>query len=292
MAPGILVWQAAGLAFAGGVLALENFAPALAGLALLGLACRLLEARPEPDREQPLPARRFGPAALAFMGAAFLCGWMYAGLRIPQAEFPVPDWITTREKVRLTGRVDEVASRPDRRLRLTLSELRIEGRSPLPGRMILTWERPAAESGRPLQWPVPGERLEYRGLVKTIGGFRNPGGFGSYDGEAQARRQGVAWRGWASRSLADSELLPEAVRLLPPESAADAWIAGVWRLRESVRATIQEAASPQASSNALGRGLLAALALGDQFDLPGGFIDVMRRATLAHSLALSGQNVA
>jgi competence protein ComEC len=170
----------------------------------------------------------------------------------------------------------------------------------LPGRLALTWDLPS--------WrPVPGDTLELSPRGRPVGGFKNPG---AYDTAFSRRIQGVFLRAYARG---------DAVRLV---SASDSPFRG---LREYLRQGIVSALprlpdpgavhaaprdgpapdgdtpDPTASETEArlepppaptpGGAMLLALLTGDRSLLTGADMDLVRRASLAHALALSGMHV-
>ncbi|MFZ5812963.1 MAG: DNA internalization-related competence protein ComEC/Rec2, partial [Thermodesulfobacteriota bacterium] len=156
----------------------------------------------------------------------------------------------------------------------------------LPGRLALTWDLPS--------WrPSTGDELEFSARVRPVGGFKNPGG---YDAAFSRRLQGVFLRAYARGDV---------VRLI---AASDSPFRG---LREYVRQGIVSALPRLPDPGAISAGppdgpddrlgsrdrptpggaMLLALLTGDRSLLTGADMDLVRRTSLAHALALSGMHV-
>jgi len=186
----------------------------------------------------------------------------------------------------------------------------------LPGRLQLTWDQPA--------WrPAPGDVLALTATVRPITGFRNPGGFDT----AFARRlDGVFFRSYArgdqpvlvqasdsplrglservrqgilaavTPARADGSGQPEApaaetgpsLAQTPPPQAAPPAAAVAGR---SLRPGQDRNPQVQAPRPTPGGAMLLALLTGDRSELTGADMDLVRRASLAHALALSGMHV-
>ncbi len=244
-------------------------------------------------------------ATLALVPAAFALGLGAALLALPDPPRHLPAMALTGQKAVLTGRVASVDARPDDRLSVILEAVRYApvpsapapadtpGR--LPGRLVLTWDLPT--------WrPCPGDELECAARVRPVGGFKNPGG---YDTAFSRRIQGVFLRAYARG---------DAVRLV---SASDSPFRGLREyLRQGIVSALPRLPDPGAvhaappddappDSTASGPGdrletqppptpggaMLLALLTGDRSLLTGADMDLVRRASLAHALALSGMHV-
>ncbi|NCC26515.1 MAG: DUF4131 domain-containing protein, partial [Deltaproteobacteria bacterium] len=129
----------------------------------------------------------------------------------------------------------------------------------LPGRLVLTLEGQGSV-------PLPGQILEAAFRIRPVRGMANPGVFRIED---HWGRNGVHWRGFVAKKDRDF------VRLGPvPDGPLD-------RLRLRVRSVVEPLSST-------GRGLLAALLYGDRSGIGLELLDRFQRASLAHTLALSG----
>lgn len=296
-APPLLPWEILFSAFVCGILALAWPIPAAAALALL-CALTLSFRLPRPG--------------LIFLLAAFGAGYGAAFLAFP-APPPVPDWMAGREKIVLTGRVDEVEPRPGDRTSLILSgvDFRLakdQERPPerlpeLPGKLALNWIFPTFRA-------APGDVLTLTARVFPVGGYGNPGGA---DFDFYWLRQGVFYRTYAvgekgglarlSEDTSFSNRLRERIRnaiigpAFQPGTAVAAPAKNASGEPESAPDNTPEDASAEDSDFApepgvsAGRGMVLALLTGDRSMLPREDLDLVRRASLAHSLALSGMHL-
>jgi competence protein ComEC len=272
----LLGWQTLFLSYVLGVLASAQPPPALLGLGLLlGL-----------DWPRFRAARRI-PALLFCFALGVSAGWLSSPqtLAHPRA---LHDERVSQGKFLIQGRVRAVEGRPGRRLNILLDEVlcrtdqpeageAVEGSSPghdrrfsLPGALLWTWENPAFP-------PEPGALIEARVRVIPAHGFANPGG---WDYEAYLARSGVFYRAYGA-----SEKTPPT--MLEPGDAP------LWRWRQrAIDATLavmraQDAGMPLTP----GKALLMTFLFGDRYHLDARTLDLMQRASLSHTLALSGQNL-
>jgi len=194
-------------------------------------------------------------------------GFGYAHFRMPAGPEEIPKWMLAREKVLIQGRVFELLPKPDERLQIILEQVRFERESgdvgELPGKLVWTWEYPRARF-------MPGQEVSVSLRVKPVRGFLNPG---IWDSGFYWARQGVFFRAFARGSKAEVTPGPR------PKST-------FFDLRQSLRRTIMEY-----TPNNQGRALLLALLLGDRFFLEQGTLKNFQKASLAHSLALSGMHL-
>lgn len=247
--PGLLFWEVLFAAFGLGLFLPVHPAPAMAALGLAWLLARG-------------SLRRFEHLLFA---ACFLLGGAWAAAWLPAAPGPDPAWLEAGGKVAMRGVVAEVEPRDAGRINLYLDNVSIRPpdggpEQPLPGRLLLAWERPPERPG-------PGREVTGKLRVLPVGGFRNPG---TWDYDFYRARQGVFYRAYA-RGDKDAALGP------PTEGWA-------WHLRERLR----RAAQGPEERPGQGRAVLLALLLGDRSLLDAATTDLFRDASLAHSLALSG----
>lgn len=221
----------------------------------------------------------------------FGAGWLWAGhvlsLRSADASAP-PAWVEAGEKVRVRGRIAEAVTRPGLRLRLVLQDverIRENGRiEPISGGLRWTWKHPDVI-------PAEGARIEATLKLRPLAGFANdPGGDGY---ETYWRNRGVAYTSFAVGERAEARLL----------SRGDA----LWETRLAVREKVfrhliargeRSALSTEASYSARqsvvspGGAMTAALLLGERYFLDAPTMELMGRADLRHTVALSGLHVA
>jgi competence protein ComEC len=259
--PPLLPWQPCLLAYAGGILAVDSWLPALAGLGLLVLFLRTMGARPS-------------PVALL---AAFALGFGAGALALP-APPPMPACLATPHPVTMTGRVASVDPRPQNRLAVVMDAVGLSGPecagTVLPGRLAATIDHPAFT-------PLPGDLLAVTGKVRSTDGFANPG---TTDFAFLRRLDGVFFRTYARGDR------NQVVRLAPSTSLT----AG---LRQTLRDRVGAALAPPAdappadAAATAGRAMVMALLFDDKSGFTETDLDLVRRASLAHTLALSGMNV-
>ncbi len=201
-------------------------------------------------------------------------------------------------KARIEGRVARVEGMPDYRLRVFLEAVRladVEGASPAPGLVALTWQ------DAPVR-PLPGQTLSAEVRLRLIGGFKNPG---TYDSEEFWGNQDAWLRGWM-RGLEGK-----------PKISGEGNLGT--RLRENIRSRLVEVLASRDATHAVENGRAAAghgraeageravsrsfpvlspgaaavpaLLLNDRFYLRTQDMDILARATLVHSLALSGMHL-
>jgi len=259
--PGLLPWQALFLACAAGAWAVHDPVPGVGAAALAALLWRL--------------AGRRSPHALAFALAALL-GYGYASMRLPDLPPELAGWSSQRGKDHLNARVDSVEERPGNRLEIILSDVRQRGgvgsggnapplvAPPLPGLVAWTWQDPAFR-------PEPGSRVDLDARPRAAGGFDNPG------------VDGWGWR-WRLRGvfLRLYTLGPRDVAQAAP-AEQDSWER--WRL--NLREDILRGAGPGSAG-----GMVLGLVTGERFAIAQADLERVRRASLAHLLAVSGMNLA
>ena len=261
--PPLLPWQPCLLAYAAGILAVAFFLPALCALLLLLLF-------PRPMAGSPRPAAFLLAFALGF-GAGFLA--------MPTPPEATPDCLA-KTPVTATGRVAEVDPRPGNRQAVLLDGVRLTGDEcrdvPLPGRLAVTIDHPAFD-------PVPGDVLAVTGRLRPTSGFANPG---TTDFAFLRRLDGVFFRTFARGDREQVKRLSQGHHVLAS-----------WRqaLRARVAAALApaptpDAPRPDAAANA-GRAMVPALLFDDKSGFTEDDLDLVRRASLAHTLALSGMNV-
>ncbi|HML54448.1 MAG TPA: ComEC/Rec2 family competence protein [Solidesulfovibrio magneticus] len=296
--PPLLPWQPCLLAYAGGILGLEYPLPALAGLALLALFVAGLTpgvgplkhagAGPSPQTVSSffrqtgvwLIGRNARPGLPALV-AAFALGLGAGWLALPATPASPP--CLAAKAVTAVGRVASVDPRPGRRLALVLDEVRLTGadcaETPLPGRLAVTFDHPDFT-------PVAGDILAVTGRIRSTAGFANPG---TTDFAFLRRLEGVFFRAYAKGERGDLTRLAASDNPLALSRQA---------LRDRVAAALipPVAAFPQASPDdsaaSAGRAMVAALLFDDKSGFTETDLDLVRRASLAHTLALSGMNVA
>ncbi|WP_165079066.1 MULTISPECIES: ComEC/Rec2 family competence protein [unclassified Desulfovibrio] len=262
-----LFWQVCLLFWCAGILAALWPAEGLTGALLLLLA------------DPRLRAPRRALLALAVCAAGLAVGlWQLAPLRSPPAE---PAWLAgapgeaaKTPPVRLCGTVRRVAGLPDGRLRVILENVRPEaGGEALAGRVAWTWDEAAFR-------PLAGQSVCLERRPVPVRGFANSA---EPVQEARWAAQDVFWRLW-SRGWSGSPTVTGA-------GTASA------RLREDLRRDLVRALLPTAGAGPSmdmpqAKAMLPALLFGDRSFLSRATVDEFAAASLAHSLALSGQHLA
>jgi competence protein ComEC len=165
--------------------------------------------------------------------------------------------------------VGQVRSLPQAGSRSTRFEFDIQSASlddapvPLQGRVRLNWYDDAPEISPCSRWTL-------RTRLRPPRGFVNPGGF---DGERGAALRGIVANGYVRAAQTNREIAPDA------GPCVDAWRARI------ARAIDGEFAEPTS------RGLLRALAVGDQSGIEPADWQVLRATGIGHLIAISGLHV-
>ncbi|MGE4505356.1 MAG: ComEC/Rec2 family competence protein [Desulfovibrionaceae bacterium] len=263
----LLPWQGALLAFALGILALADPLPALCSLGVLAAVWLLLARR---STVQHLPGGPLPAFLLAFL-LAFILGWLLAWARLPAAP-ELPSLVNSGRVAALSAVVREVDSRPGHRLQVLLGDARCEvdgAEIALPGLVSWSWHSPTVR-------PLPGQAVRLEVRVDSVDGFANPGG---WDYAGYQRTRGVFTRIYSredGKGLALDE--PPAAPLARARAA----------LVERALAAGGGDGEGDGHGREQGGALLAALLTGDRFALHPDTVDLLRRAGLSHTLALSG----
>ncbi|MFP4168873.1 MAG: DNA internalization-related competence protein ComEC/Rec2 [Desulfonatronovibrionaceae bacterium] len=214
--------------------------------------------------------------SLFFCAAAFGLGLLAADLSCPQApEQDLPEFVLNRDKVRISGIVTRAETKPGRRQRLVLDRARIKNGSQghvLPGKMVVNWY----DSPRLV---LPGQEMSFESRVKPVHSLANQG---VWNGEFYWEKQGVFWRSYAVED--------ESGVLLSGEGTF--WSRMRMRLMQGVReaADSLEGGWSEERVRRL-KGTALALLFGERYYLEPDFVDRVRRASLGHTLALSGMHL-
>ena len=171
-------------------------------------------------------------------------------------------WIGEGERVTVSGLVHDVRWRFADRLYLFARDVRCVGDDKdllLPGTLLVSVRH--ADFA-----PCIGQRFQADLLVRPVHSLKNPG---CWDGEVYWARQGVYWRSYI-KDLSDLSLEPASPGFFQS-------------LRRNLRTRIRSVLPP-----GKGRGLTSALLLGDRSGLDRDTYEVLQRAGVVHSLALSG----
>lgn len=208
------------------------------------------------------------PGRLAFALAAFLgCFWFASG---PLADSRViiaepPSWIFEKSR-EICAKIRNVQGLPDKRLRIILNEIESDAGS-LPGLAAWNWDQPSVV-------PVPGQKVCVARPIRPTGGFANQGG----DTWAiQNMTRGINWRIWSREDGG-----------APHFSGTGSLFA---RVRADIHTTFISALGGEGEMTQA-KAILPALLFGDRYFLNQYTVTAFANATLAHSLALSGQHLA
>ena len=206
---------------------------------------------------------------------AWLCLVLVAASALMAAWSLRPEWSSdppsflfeARNRVHLQARVHSVRPKPQNRLQIILTDLEITGTGSehlrkIEGRVVWTWQ----EANR---WPSPGQTVTGHFRLKPIRGRHN---FGTWDAAAYWARQKVRYRIFTKAQQTQ-------LTFHEPVKAS-------WRLRLFLRKRILDW-----TQEGPGQGLLLALLMGDRSQTSYQTLNLVRQASLAHSLALSGLHV-
>lgn len=257
--PPLLPWQPCLLAAVAGILAQDRPLAAVAAFLLLCLFPR------------PAPGR---PRTWQLL-LSFLAGLGTAMAVMPARPAAVPAWATDGKPQALVGRVSEIRANPGGRLACLLDEVHpADGESArlvLPGRLGLTVDGPTFR-------PLPGDVLAFSAKIRPTRGFVNPG---VVDFAFLRRLEGVFFRAYVRG--------PDGLTRLAQGGSLPA------RIREGLRRLTQTALAPPDDappSLRAGRAMVATLLFGDRSGFAPPDLELVRRGSLAHTLALSGMHVA
>ena len=224
-------------------------------------------------------SRLWAPRQAAVALSIFVMGWAVCAHMLPHRPVPPsaqPAWTHAQGgPPRLCGTVDSVQGLPDARLRVLLRRVQPAAdasQAPLPGAVAWTWDSP-------LFRPIEGQRLCVSLPLRSTVGMRNPG---LADSGKWWETQGIFWRLWSKEAKGRPRIEPpHASDAVAPGAAAR------WHANEAlVRALGRGQPLDQ------GQAFIPALIFGDRFHLSARTTDLMARASLIHSLALSGQHLA
>ena len=284
-----LPWQCFLLCWVAGLLGASWPQPSLLFLGLLLAA----DERLRPSAPWTLCRMRRGGARLICCLLLWAAGWGTASflLRPPLPPEWLPGIMDLREPprfgaVRVCGEVADVQSLPDNRLRVLLRQVRpADGAgAPVEDNVAWTWDQP-------LFRPLAGQRVCLSRSLRPVHGFANeeptyelaaagsgqpsPRGF-----ELWWRARGVAWTLWSRGDAGNPEL-----------AATEVSLPVLWR--ERCRQAFLTALLPEGKAQmSQARALLPALIFGEREFIASPVFKQVAAASLAHSLALSGQHLA
>ncbi|MDR2076481.1 MAG: DNA internalization-related competence protein ComEC/Rec2 [Desulfovibrio sp.] len=295
--PLLLFRQICLLAWVAGILAERETAQGLLFLILL-LLCDL--PRSGKMRRIPLLALCFAGGFLYAQARAVTPPSMPLWLEKASSLTVLPDGREIRPPAaRLSATVRSVDFLPDNRLRIFLEDLVPSGTDkavPYAGGLIWTWQNPETV-------PLPGQRLEALLRARPVRDMANPG---LWSAERHWGDRGVFLRAWSKGADPEVRTLPEPEPTLGARLRAGlqrrflaSLRAGEERFRPARRqdraggdsVQLREsdpAPGDQGTSLSQGAAILPALIFGDRSLLTQRTTDLFSRATLAHSLSLSG----
>lgn len=205
---------------------------------------------------------------LAFL--IFASALAYAHISLKEgyvATASLPPW---KKGARVCGEIHEVRGMPGNRLVVTLGDVSPQGEAPLPGYCAWTWEEPARQ-------PLKGERVCLARQVKPVSSFANSAedGFPIYQFS-----KSIFWRMWSRGSSGDPEFSGDP----------DFFALERERLRRAFLGLLRRN-SPDGNALSQPDAILLALLFGDRQFLAHDTAEAFATATIAHSLALSGQHL-
>lgn len=222
-----------------------------------------------------LDRRLWTPTRLSLFCLIFAASFLYADFRFSR----VRD-LDRIEHARIADKADEqsfsgdvVQTRglPGRRLRVILKNVRAENElDALPGLCAWTWDDPPA-----FVRPLPGQSIRLNRKIRRARAFVNDEGYEIYP---MFMAQDIFWRTSSRKDSGDPKIF----------GTPDYFAASREKIREKFLAALaggsrKNIAQPQA--------LLVALIFGDRFYVERNTQDNFAAASLAHSLALSGQHL-
>lgn len=206
---------------------------------------------------------------LAFCALLFAAGfaWTQSSLhKAHSASQTMPNW---ESGYRFCGQVANVQGLTGDRLRVLLKNVAAQGHAPLPGICAWTWDAPLHE-------PVPGQTLCLTKNLKPVSAFANSRS-DSY--LVSLFSQNIYWRTWSKGKDGDPQFSGNGLALARLRNV----------LKERFLDVLREEGSPHLTQ---ARAILMALLFGDRHYLSQKTTSEFASATLAHSLALSGQHLA
>ena len=182
--------------------------------------------------------------------------------------------------VALSGTVLENTALAGGRARLLLEDVRAEGEAEsLPGNLVLTWQSPPPD----LALAGPGQRLAATVRLREIRSLSNPG---TWEVDEYWRDRNAFFRAWnRGDGSGNNRHAPYALSGEPSR---------FWLARSALRtATLAVLAGPEGDATSLSQAqaIIPALLFGDRSLCAPETLDLVARATLAHSLALSGMHL-
>lgn len=180
-----------------------------------------------------------------------------------------PDWINSAVPVRVCGIVENVQFLPEKRLRLIIGKIKnTDDNTTLPGLCLWSWDNPPAIT------PLAGQSVCITRPIRRISEFSD---HFQNDYQASWYAKNIYWRMWSKE--ADGF----------PRFSGNPYFS---KLRESLRSRFLVALNGHSPDEMpQSKAILLALIFGDKSALALKTINLFASATLAHSLALSGQHL-
>ncbi len=193
----------------------------------------------------------------------FFVGLGLSWLHIHDSQAKIPEWMEKQEEVFFRASIESVQPKPNRRLQMIVCNGKYRTKSGrdgnLQGKIVWKWQDP-------VKWPSPGQTISGHVRIKPVWGSLNPG---CWETSFYWNRQGVKYRIFSNKDKDNIQC-----------QGRPSWS---WRLRLKIRKAILDN-----TEQGHGQALLLALVMGDRFLLSYPVLDLVQRASLAHSLALSG----
>ncbi|MDE5833549.1 MAG: DNA internalization-related competence protein ComEC/Rec2 [Desulfovibrio sp.] len=254
-----LLWQSCLLALISGLLSAAWPAACLAGAAFVFFFDR----------------RLWTPARATLFCLAFAAGFLVAWSRFSQTrdlDAISPAWLENQlEDGYITGDITSVRGMPGKRLRILLENVRYNNLEPLPGLCVWTWESPPRG-----ERPLPGQSVRIARKVSRFRAFANSDGEEIYP--MFAARE-IYWRMASFGDKGDPRL----------SGKADYFAKAREKILNGFIKILRRGEKKNSLSQA--KALLIALIFGDRFYINLKTRDNFASASLAHSLALSGQHL-
>ncbi len=249
--PGLLFWQKLVPSFALGILSIKWLLPSFAAFFIYLFI---------------LAVSRVQKGTFVLLVLLFGLGSWYGAYSLPPQPGPIPQWMSLRQKVDLTGQIQSIKTAPGGRLKVLLKDVvcnSTAGLMQLNGYLKWTWDQPDII-------PLIGQKVSLNVRVKPVHGFRNSG---VWDYDFYCRTQNIYYRTYTRGPIKNGGLKSYRPDFLQ-------------KLRISLRTHIQQNAPPTQ-----GGAVFSALLTGNKFYLSRTTTELIRRAGVSHVLALSGLHV-
>ncbi len=196
----------------------------------------------------------------------------------------LPSWAKIDEdnrpqKRHINARISRVQSLHDERLRVFLEDIHVKNQEEYNGELIWTWDKSTSR-------PLVGQRVEQEYILRPISSFANRGNFSSTD---YWHRQEVFLRSWSRKG---------ELNVIDKQAQEGSHIREAWRMKTARMLGLEKTKNLQKPEKTDHKGIkgqasaiVMALLFGDKYYLSQESFDLFRDASLAHSLALSGQHL-